>query len=146
MRGRDEQWCANVPYTWYCPMFRHVCEYGAQNTLNILHCYAYKITHVQELLPADPLRREAFALEFLARMEEHNEWPWSILWTGEFYFYLHGLDNTQNCSMWTQEKPFVTASVPIHSPKVTVWCGFTASCVVGTFVFGGDWSCYLYRE
>ncbi len=42
---------------------------------NILHCYPYKITHVQELLPADLPRRQAFALEFLARMAVDNEWP-----------------------------------------------------------------------
>ena len=38
----------------------------------ILHRYPYKITHVQELLPTDLPRREAFALEFLVRMEVHN--------------------------------------------------------------------------
>ena len=35
---------------------------------NILHYYPYKITLVHELLPADLPRREAFALEFLARI------------------------------------------------------------------------------
>ena len=30
-RERDEQWCANVQCTWYCPMFKHACEYVAQN-------------------------------------------------------------------------------------------------------------------
>ena len=46
---------------------------------NILHCYPYKIAHVQELLPGDLPRREAFFLEFLARMEVNNERPWNIL-------------------------------------------------------------------
>ncbi|GBL75286.1 hypothetical protein AVEN_194509-1 [Araneus ventricosus] len=43
---------------------------------NILQCYPFKITHVQELVPADLLKREAFALRFLARMEVDNAWPW----------------------------------------------------------------------
>ena len=64
---------------------------------NFLHCYPYKITHVQELLPADPPRREAFALEFLARVEMDNEWTWNILWTDEAHFHFHEFVNTQNC-------------------------------------------------
>ena len=40
---------------------------------DILHCYLYKITHIQELLFFDLPRREAFALEFLACMEVDNK-------------------------------------------------------------------------
>ncbi|GBO19946.1 hypothetical protein AVEN_10825-1 [Araneus ventricosus] len=39
---------------------------------NILQCYPFKITHVQELVPADLPKREAFALQFLARMQVDN--------------------------------------------------------------------------
>ncbi|GBO25614.1 hypothetical protein AVEN_207854-1 [Araneus ventricosus] len=35
----------------------------------ILQCYPFKITHVQELVPADQPKREDFNLQFLARME-----------------------------------------------------------------------------
>ncbi|GBM95627.1 hypothetical protein AVEN_256426-1 [Araneus ventricosus] len=42
---------------------------------NILQCYPFKITHVQELVPADLPKREAFALQFLARMKVDNAWP-----------------------------------------------------------------------
>ena len=40
---------------------------------NKLHCYPYKISHVQKLLPVDLLARESFALEFLVRMEMDKE-------------------------------------------------------------------------
>ena len=40
---------------------------------NILHCYPNKISHVQEMFPFDLPEREAFALEFLARMEVDKE-------------------------------------------------------------------------
>ncbi|GFX81394.1 uncharacterized protein TNCV_142441 [Trichonephila clavipes] len=43
--------------------------------LSILHCYPYKISHVQELLPPDLPVRETFAFEFLVRIEVDNEWP-----------------------------------------------------------------------
>ncbi|GBM01143.1 hypothetical protein AVEN_27243-1 [Araneus ventricosus] len=39
---------------------------------NILQCYPFKITHVQELVAADLPKREAFALQFLVRMEVDN--------------------------------------------------------------------------
>lgn len=102
---------------------------------NILHCYPYKITHVQQLLPADLPIRHTFALEFLARMEVDNEWPWNILWTDEAHFYLNGVVNTQNCRIWATENPFACVSIPLHSAKVTVWCGMTASFIIGPFFF-----------
>ncbi|GBL93011.1 hypothetical protein AVEN_54647-1 [Araneus ventricosus] len=43
---------------------------------NTLQCYPFKITHVQKLVPADLPKREAFVLQFLARMEMDNAWPW----------------------------------------------------------------------
>ncbi|GBO42642.1 hypothetical protein AVEN_256411-1 [Araneus ventricosus] len=72
---------------------------------NILQCYPFKITHAQELVPADLPKREAFALKFLARMEVDNEWPWN-LWTDEAHFHLQGSFNTQNCRIWAIENPF----------------------------------------
>ncbi|GBM51963.1 hypothetical protein AVEN_194258-1 [Araneus ventricosus] len=39
---------------------------------NILQCYPFKIKYVQALVPADLPKREAFALQFLARMEVVN--------------------------------------------------------------------------
>ncbi|GBM21165.1 hypothetical protein AVEN_50897-1 [Araneus ventricosus] len=39
---------------------------------NILQCYPFKITHIQELVPADLPKREAFAPQFLARMAVDN--------------------------------------------------------------------------
>ncbi|GBN71875.1 hypothetical protein AVEN_243078-1 [Araneus ventricosus] len=44
---------------------------------NILQCYPFKITHIHELVPADMPKREAFSLQFLARM---------ILWIYKAHF------------------------------------------------------------
>ncbi|GBM86178.1 hypothetical protein AVEN_48190-1 [Araneus ventricosus] len=55
---------------------------------NIMQCYPFKIMHVQELVPADLPKREAFALQFLSRMEVDTAWPWNILWTDEAHFHL----------------------------------------------------------
>ncbi|GBO13215.1 hypothetical protein AVEN_129878-1 [Araneus ventricosus] len=57
---------------------------------NLLQYYPFKITHVQELVPSDLLEREAFTLQFLARMEVDNAHLWNILWTEEAHFHLQG--------------------------------------------------------
>ncbi|GBN48379.1 hypothetical protein AVEN_22513-1 [Araneus ventricosus] len=72
---------------------------------NILQCYPFKITHVQELVPADLPEREAFALQFLARMEVDHAWTWDILWADESHFHLQGSVNTQNCRILARENP-----------------------------------------
>lgn len=101
----------------------------------IMRCYPYKITHVQELLAADLPKREKFALQFLARMEVDIAWPYNILWTDEAHFHLQNAVNTQNCRIWATENPNISQPLPLHSPKVTVWCGFTAEFVVGPYFF-----------
>ncbi|GFX59907.1 uncharacterized protein TNCV_4984201 [Trichonephila clavipes] len=92
---------------------------------NILRYYPYKLQFVQELLPHDFETRHLFSLQFLARLEVDPEWPWNILWTDEAHFHLDGLENTHNCRIWETDNPHSTLRVPLHSPKVTVWCGFS---------------------
>ncbi|GBO01225.1 hypothetical protein AVEN_35484-1 [Araneus ventricosus] len=43
--------------------------------------------------------------------------------------------NTQNCRIWATENPFGRQPVPLHSEKVTVWYGLTASFIVAPFFF-----------
>ncbi|GFW06277.1 uncharacterized protein TNCV_37511 [Trichonephila clavipes] len=94
---------------------------------NILRYYPYKLQFVQELLPHDFETRHLFSLQFLARLEVDPEWPWNILSTDEAHFHLDGSVNTHNCRIWETDNPHSTLRVPLHSPKVTVWCGFSAS-------------------
>ncbi|GBO28837.1 hypothetical protein AVEN_210006-1 [Araneus ventricosus] len=61
-----------------------------KNLRNIMQCYPFKITHVQELVPTDLPKLEA-------RMEVNSTWPWNILWTHKLHFHLQGSINTQNC-------------------------------------------------
>ncbi|GBO24653.1 hypothetical protein AVEN_112780-1 [Araneus ventricosus] len=48
---------------------------------SILQCYPFKITYIQELVSADLPKRKVFDLQFLARVEVDNAWPWNILLT-----------------------------------------------------------------
>ncbi|GFX94717.1 transposable element tc3 transposase [Trichonephila clavipes] len=76
---------------------------------------------------------EALICLFLARLEVDPEWPWNILWTDEAHFHLDGSVNTHNCRIWETDNPHSTLRVPLHSPKVTVWCGFSASFIHGPY-------------
>ncbi|GFX00672.1 uncharacterized protein TNCV_2236791 [Trichonephila clavipes] len=102
---------------------------------NIIRYYAYKLQFVQELLPHDFETRHLFSLQFLARLEVDPEWPWNILWTEEAHFYVDGSVNTHNCRIWESDNPHSTLRVPLHSPKVTVWCGFSVSLILGPYFF-----------
>ncbi|GBO01987.1 hypothetical protein AVEN_64227-1 [Araneus ventricosus] len=82
---------------------------------NSLQCYPFKITHIQELVPTDLPKREAFALQFLARMDVDNTWPRNILWTDEAHFHLRGSDNTQNCRIWARDNPYQMQQLSLHS-------------------------------
>ncbi|GFW90963.1 uncharacterized protein TNCV_1758371 [Trichonephila clavipes] len=100
--------------------------------LNILRYYPYKL---QLVLPHDFETRYLFSLQFLARLEVDPKWPWNILWTDEAHFHLDGSVNTHNCRIWETDNPHSTLQVPLHSPKVTVWCGFSASFILGPYFF-----------
>ncbi|GFU06773.1 uncharacterized protein TNCV_4353371 [Trichonephila clavipes] len=68
-------------------------------------------------------------------LEVDPEWPWNILWTDEAHFHLDGSVNTHNCRIWESDNSHSTLQVPLHSPKVTVWCGFSASFILGPYFF-----------
>ncbi|GFX54935.1 uncharacterized protein TNCV_3318521 [Trichonephila clavipes] len=101
----------------------------------VAHFFPYKIRHNQQLMANDREKRLTFALAFLARVEVDASWPWKILWSDEAHFLLSGTVNTHNCRIWDTENPRTFQEIPLHSPKVTVWCGFTAAFIFGPFFF-----------
>ncbi|KFM66509.1 hypothetical protein X975_13440, partial [Stegodyphus mimosarum] len=68
-------------------------------------------------------------------MERNPQWLLNVMWTDEAHFSLHGDVNTQNRRIWETSNPREYQSQPLHSPHVTVWCGFTASFILGPFFF-----------
>ncbi|GBM29901.1 hypothetical protein AVEN_246461-1 [Araneus ventricosus] len=93
--------------------------------------YPYKIKLVQQLEPNNPSVRESFALEFLGRMGVDEHWPWNILRTYEAHFYVNGEVNTHKCRNLAKQIHHVIHPLPLHSPKIIVWCGMTASVIIG---------------
>lgn len=101
----------------------------------VLQLYPYKLQSLHQLLPNDTAKRIEFANWALAKIEEDPQWLLNILWTDEAHFSLHGTVNTHNSRIWAKENPHAYTEEPLHSPRVTVWCGFTASIIVGPFFF-----------
>ena len=87
-----------------------------------LACKPYHIKKVQALHEGDPQRRLDFATWLL---DQNSSLLRSILWTDEAHFLLTGHVSIRHCVLWSTENPHQTESAPLHSPKVTVWCGFT---------------------
>ena len=97
--------------------------------------FPYKIRYNQQFLPIDRKKRLTFALTFLARVEVDASWPWQILWSDEAHFHLNGTVNTHNCRICDTKNPRTFQEIPLHSPKVTVWCGFMATFIIGSCFF-----------
>ncbi|GFU26599.1 uncharacterized protein TNCV_1837271 [Trichonephila clavipes] len=66
-------------------------------------------------------------------VSRHLGVPYSTV--DEAHFHLSGTVNTHNCRIWDTENPHTFQEIPLHSPKVTVWCGFTATFILGPFFF-----------
>ncbi|GBM87705.1 hypothetical protein AVEN_57222-1 [Araneus ventricosus] len=100
-----------------------------------VHFFPYKISHNQQLLTIDRVTRLIFALKCLARIDVDASWSWQILWRDEAHFDLSGTVNTHKFRIWDTENNRTFQEIPLKSLKVTVWCGFTATFILGTFFF-----------
>ena len=98
---------------------------------NILLYYLYKLQFVQKLLPHDSESRHRFLLKFLDRFDVASECLLDrcrALSFGRFgkYLQLLNLGNRKSCSI---------LQVPLQSPKIMVWRGFTESFILGPYFF-----------
>lgn len=114
----------DMPYSTVWQVMRRIVGY-----------YPYKIHSLHQLCDRDAEVRQTFALQFLARMAVDAAWPWNILWTDEAHFYLNGKVNTHNCRIWATENPRAIDQVSLHPAKITVWCGFTSTFIIGPYFF-----------
>lgn len=91
-----------------------------------LHWYQYKIHKLYHLPPQDLPQCSAFALLFLALMEEDSMWLGEILWTDEAHFTPDYAMNPQNCRIWGSTPPHFVQEQPVRSTYVTMGCGLTS--------------------
>ena len=102
-----------------------------------LKLFPYKIQLCQELLPTDAEKRLAYAKSFLdlCKIDSFTE---SVIFSDEAHFHLSGCVNRHNSRIWSHENPHQIQERPLHSPRVTVWCGISAGFLLGPYFFEND--------
>ena len=94
-----------------------------------LKFHPYKIMIVQKLLQGDFAQRRQFCESILEILNEEMV----IMMSDEAHFQLDGTVNKQNCRYWSSENPQVLHQRPLHSQKVTVWCGVAKFGIIGPY-------------
>ncbi|CAI6356266.1 unnamed protein product [Macrosiphum euphorbiae] len=100
---------------------------------NDLKFHPYKIMIVQQLKEGDFVQRR----EFCRLMDEiyTENGDATVFMTDEAHFHLNGYVNVQNCRYWASENPHELHQRPLHSLKVTVWCGISKMGIIGPYFF-----------
>ncbi|GBO06014.1 hypothetical protein AVEN_189118-1 [Araneus ventricosus] len=106
---------------------------------SILQFYPFKITHIQELVPTDLPKQEAFSLQFLARMEVENAWPWNICGQTKPISISKVLSILKIAEYGKRESvPNATIASSFSKGNCVVWV--YSSIYRWSFLFRGDWS------
>ncbi|UYV78197.1 hypothetical protein LAZ67_16000433 [Cordylochernes scorpioides] len=94
-----------------------------------------RMEKLHELKVGDFEKRQEFASWVFRQIDIDENWLLNVLWTDEAQFTLNGEVNTQNSRIWATENPRNFKEMPLHQPRVIVWCGFTSSFIIGPFFF-----------
>ena len=100
-----------------------------------LHLKPYKPTVTQQLSKEQMDRRWQFSKRMLKALDRNEIDVEKIIFSDESHIYLDDAPNKQNDRNWQASKPEFNFEKPLHSRKVTVWVGLTASRIVGIFFF-----------
>lgn len=100
-----------------------------------LGLHPYKVQLTQELKPNDHRQRRVFADWALEHLAADPDFGKKIIFSDEAHFWLSGFVNKQNYRIWSDENPREIHQVPLHSEKVTVWCGFWFGGIIGPYFF-----------
>jgi hypothetical protein len=93
---------------------------------------------VQQLKKRDKEARVAFCTAMSSLLWENPDILNNLLITYEAHFLLSGYINKQNMQYWSPVNPKELHEMPLHSPKVRVWCGVGAFGIVGLCFFEND--------
>ena len=96
-----------------------------------LHFHPYKIAVVHKIQPHDYANRKTFSEQMIDLMDDDK----ILVMSDEAHFHLDGYVNKQNFRYWSDSNPQELHERPLHSAKVTVWCGVTKTCVIGPYFF-----------
>jgi hypothetical protein len=98
-----------------------------------LNFHPYKTVMVQTIRDQDTVNRKNVCEVLLNALysDDLNH----VLITDKANFHLCGNVNSQNCRYWSTENPRALRQKPLHSEKVTVWCGVASFGVIGPYFF-----------
>ncbi|PSN49514.1 hypothetical protein C0J52_18947 [Blattella germanica] len=99
-----------------------------------LKFHPYKLQVVHKLRPNDRQMRMTFCAHLQEMIAENNILP-NLLMSDETHFHLTGFVNKQNFRYWSDTNPHLLHETPLHSPKVTVWCGVAKFGIIGPYFF-----------
>ena len=100
--------------------------------------HPYKLQVVQRLNKREKEVRVAFCTTMSGLLQENPDILNNLLMTDEAHFHLLGFIKKQNMQYWSPVNPKELHDMPLHSPKVTVWCGVGAIRIVGSYFFEND--------
>ena len=100
-----------------------------------LGLYPYRITKKHALLPRDVPARLRMANWYLRKDAADDDFVQNIWFTDEANFHLVGSVNSHNAVHWGSERPDQVQQVPLHSPKLVVWCAISAHGLIGPYFF-----------
>ena len=95
----------------------------------------YKIQMTQKLFLPDRQLRVNFCNTMLNIFDDVQG---LLLMTDKAHFHLGSTVNKQNIRYWAPNNPKRTIQQPLHSPKVTCWCGVGTFGIVGPFFFENE--------
>lgn len=96
---------------------------------------SYKLQTSQQLSAGDRERRLEFCNRMKRMVEQREIDINKIIFSDESHIYLKGFMNKQNFRKWSPTKPEEVYEKPLHSPKVTVWCGLSSNRIYGPYFF-----------
>lgn len=105
---------------------------------NDLNFHPYKIQIVHHITHADTNARLDFCRQFITVLNENPNVLSKLIMSDEAHFHLSGYVNKQNFRYWSAEQPMQMHEQPLHSQKVTVWCGVSSFGIIGPYFFEED--------
>lgn len=100
---------------------------------NELKFHPYKMVIAQELTETDFMQRREFCERMMTILAEDANTV--IIMSDEAHFHLDGYVNKQNYEYWEAKNPRELHQGPLHSTKVTAWCGVSPSGIIGPYFF-----------
>lgn len=100
--------------------------------LKIMKFKAYKIQTFQKIPNVCYEERSHLAETMLDLFRQNPNTK--LIMSDEAIFHLNGRVNKHNCRIWADENPRAFSEFERDSPKVTVWCGISATKIYGPFL------------